>query len=93
MSIFEGYLSVCLALSIVAGITLGQFFPNLFRLVGGVELADINLPVAEVISIEGTTICCLPVNRALSRSSARLTSFWTATRTEKPRVGGSIDPD
>jgi ACR3 family arsenite transporter len=36
-------------LCIVAGIALGQLFPALFRLLGGIEVARINLPVAFLI--------------------------------------------
>ncbi|MEX0744091.1 MAG: ACR3 family arsenite efflux transporter [Phycisphaeraceae bacterium] len=49
MSIFERYLTLWVALCIVAGIVLGQFLPGFFHLVGEAEVAHVNLPVAALI--------------------------------------------
>jgi ACR3 family arsenite transporter len=49
MSTFERYLTLWVALCIVAGIALGHFFPSAFHLVAGAELARVNLPVAVLI--------------------------------------------
>lgn len=49
MPFFERYLSVWVALCIVAGITLGHFFPPLFASLGAMEIASVNLPVAVLI--------------------------------------------
>jgi ACR3 family arsenite transporter len=49
MSRFERYLTVWVALCIVAGIGLGRFFPGAFRAVGEAEVANVNLPVAALI--------------------------------------------
>jgi arsenite transporter len=49
MPFFERYLSVWVALGIVAGITLGHFFPPLFASLGAMEVASVNLPVAVLI--------------------------------------------
>ena len=49
MSIFERYLTLWVALCIVAGIGLGQFFPGVFQAIGGMEIARVNLPVAVLI--------------------------------------------
>ncbi len=49
MSLFERYLTVWVALCIVAGIALGHFFPNLFHAIGAAEVAHVNLPVAVLI--------------------------------------------
>ena len=49
MSLFERYLTVWVALCIVAGIALGQFFPGLFQAIGGMELARVNIPVGFLI--------------------------------------------
>ena len=49
MSTFERYLTVWVALCIVAGVALGHLFPGLFRLIGGAELAQVNLPVAVLV--------------------------------------------
>lgn len=49
MSLFERYLSLWVALCIVAGIVLGHFFPAVFHVIGSAELAQVNLPVAVLI--------------------------------------------
>jgi ACR3 family arsenite transporter len=49
MSIFERYLTVWVALCIVAGIALGHFLPAVFHAVGGLEMARVNLPVAILV--------------------------------------------
>ena len=49
MPFFERYLSVWVALCIVAGIALGQFLPGLFASLGSMEVASVNLPVAVLI--------------------------------------------
>jgi ACR3 family arsenite transporter len=49
MSTFERYLSLWVALCIVAGVALGHFFPNVFQLIGAAEIAKVNLPVAALI--------------------------------------------
>jgi arsenite transporter len=49
MSVFERYLSVWVALCIVAGIALGSLFPGLFQGIGSLEIAKVNLPVAALI--------------------------------------------
>ncbi|MEP3329414.1 ACR3 family arsenite efflux transporter [Sedimentitalea sp.] len=49
MSIFERYLSVWIALAILAGIALGSVAPGLVDLVAGAEFAQVNLVVAVLI--------------------------------------------
>ena len=49
MTIFERYLSIWVALCIVAGIALGQFIPGFFALVADAEFAKVNLVVAALI--------------------------------------------
>jgi arsenite transporter len=49
MSTFERYLTVWVALCIVAGIALGHWFPAVFHVIGGAEIARVNLPVAVLI--------------------------------------------
>jgi arsenite transporter len=46
---FERYLTVWVALCIVAGVTLGQLLPGLFQAVASLELATVNLPVGVLI--------------------------------------------
>ncbi len=49
MSVFERYLTVWVFLCIVAGITLGQMLPGVFRAIGRMEVAQVNLPVGLLI--------------------------------------------
>ncbi len=49
MSTFERYLTVWVALCIVAGVALGHLFPGLFHAIGAAEIAKVNLPVAVLI--------------------------------------------
>lgn len=49
MSIFERYLSLWVALAIVAGIALGKLVPGVFSGLAALEIAQVNLPVAILI--------------------------------------------
>jgi ACR3 family arsenite transporter len=49
MSRFERYLTVWVALCIVAGVGLGHLLPDVFQAVGSAEVARVNLPVAGLI--------------------------------------------
>ena len=49
MSTFERYLTVLVALCIVAGIVLGHAVPGIFQAIGSAEIAKVNLPVAALI--------------------------------------------
>ncbi len=49
MNFFERYLTVWVALCIVAGIALGQFFPGAFQALGAMEVARVNIPVGLLI--------------------------------------------
>jgi ACR3 family arsenite transporter len=49
MSIFERYLTLWVALCIVAGVALGSAMPGLFHAIGAAEIAKVNLPVAALI--------------------------------------------
>jgi len=49
MNLFERWLTLWVALCIVAGIVLGQYFPASFKLLGGLEFARVNLPVGVLI--------------------------------------------
>ena len=49
MSTFERYLTVWVALCIVAGIALGHVMPGVFHAIGSAEIARVNLPVAALI--------------------------------------------
>ena len=49
MGMFERYLTLWVALCIVAGIVLGQAVPGLFHALGTATIAEINLPVAALV--------------------------------------------
>ena len=49
LGIFERYLTLWVALCIVAGVALGHLFPGLFHAIGNAEVAHVNLPVAALI--------------------------------------------
>src|SRR5579875_1112935 len=49
MSVFERFLTLWVALCIVAGIVLGHFLPNIYHAIGAAEIAHVNLPVAVLI--------------------------------------------
>ncbi len=49
MSTFERYLTVWVALCIVAGIALGHVMPEVFQAIGSAEIAKVNMPVAALI--------------------------------------------
>ncbi|MCF4164127.1 ACR3 family arsenite efflux transporter [Zavarzinia compransoris] len=49
MSVFERYLTLWVALCIVAGIALGHVMPGVFHMIGAAEIARVNLPVAVLI--------------------------------------------
>ena len=49
MSLFERYLTLWVALCIIAGVALGHFIPAPFHAIGRMEVAQVNLPVAVLI--------------------------------------------
>jgi len=49
MTLFERYLTVWVALCIIAGVALGHFLPGVFHAIGAAEIARVNLPVAVLI--------------------------------------------
>lgn len=49
MNLFERYLTAWVALCIFVGILLGQFIPGVFRAIGSLEIAQVNLPVGLLI--------------------------------------------
>jgi ACR3 family arsenite transporter len=49
MSTFERYLTLWVALCIVAGIALGHLMPSVFHAIGAAEIARVSLPVAALI--------------------------------------------
>jgi arsenite transporter len=51
MSFFERYLTLWVVICIALGITAGQLLPNLFKTLGGLEIARVNVPVGIMIWI------------------------------------------
>lgn len=51
MSIFERYLTLWVALCIVVGIIVGQYYPSLFQVIGNIKIAQVNVPVGLLIWI------------------------------------------
>jgi len=51
MSTFERYLTLWVALCIVAGIALGHIAPGVFQAIGAAEIAKVNLPVAVTLFV------------------------------------------
>jgi len=49
MSTFERYLTLWVALCIIAGVALGHAFPPVFHVIGAAEIAKVNMPVAVLI--------------------------------------------
>ncbi len=49
MSLFERWLTLWVALCIVAGVVLGQMFPTPFQALGRMEVAQVNIPVGLLI--------------------------------------------
>ena len=49
MNLFERYLTLWVIACIVVGITLGHLLPGVFVVIGGAEIAQVNLPVAVLI--------------------------------------------
>src|SRR6201995_5004798 len=49
MGTFERFLTIWVALCIIAGIALGQLMPRVFQVIGNATLAQVNLPVAGLV--------------------------------------------
>jgi arsenite transporter len=49
MGVFERFLTLWVALCIIAGIVLGQAMPAVFRAIGAATVAEVNLPVAVLV--------------------------------------------
>lgn len=49
MGVFERYLSLWVALCILAGVVLGSAAPQIFQAFSSLEFAGVNLPVAVLI--------------------------------------------
>ena len=70
LGVFERYLSLWVALCILAGIALGQFFPAVAHVLGNAEVARVNLPVAILVWLMIIPMLVRIDFRALNRVTA-----------------------
>ncbi len=49
MNLFERYLTLWVALCIIAGVLLGQFLPGVFQIMASLEIARVNIPVGVLV--------------------------------------------
>jgi len=49
MNLFERYLTLWVAMCIVVGVVLGHFLPSTFQIIGSIEVAQVNFPVAILV--------------------------------------------
>ena len=72
MSTFERYLTVWVFLCIVVGIALGHMMPGVFHVIGGAEVAKVNIPVAVLI-----WLMVIPMLLKIDFGSlAKVGSYW-----------------
>ena len=71
--VFERYLTLWVALCIVAGIALGHLFPGVFHAIGAAELAHVNLPVAVADLADDHSRCW---SRSTSRAIGKVREHW-----------------
>jgi len=72
INFFERYLTVWVALCIVAGVGLGQLLPDVFKAVGRLEVAHVNLPVGLLI-----WVMIIPMLMKIDfRALGRVKSHW-----------------
>ena len=65
LGVFERWLTLWVFLCIVAGIALGQVFPAFFQMVGGLEIARVNIAVGVLIQIYFNSALAYWLNRRL----------------------------
>ncbi|MGV2102803.1 MULTISPECIES: ACR3 family arsenite efflux transporter [unclassified Rhizobium] len=72
MSTFGRYLTVWVFLCIAVGVALGHLMPGVFQVIGGAEIAKLNIPVAVLI-----WLMIIPMLLKVDfRSLARVGSYW-----------------
>ena len=72
MSTFERYLTIWVILCIVVGVALGHLMPGVFQVIGGAEIAKVNLPVAILI-----WLMIIPMLIKIDfRSLAQVSTYW-----------------
>ena len=72
MSTFERYLSVWVFLCIAVGVALGHLMPGVFQIIGGAEIAKVNIPVAILV-----WLMIIPMLLKIDfRSLTQVGSYW-----------------
>jgi len=72
MSTFERYLTVWVFLCIAVGVALGHLMPGVFQIIGGAEIAKVNIPVAILI-----WLMIIPMLLKIDfRSLTQVGSYW-----------------
>jgi ACR3 family arsenite transporter len=72
MSTFERYLTVWVFLCIAVGVALGHLMPGVFQIIGGAEIAKVNIPVAILI-----WLMIIPMLLKIDFASlAQVGSYW-----------------
>ncbi|NTB87933.1 ACR3 family arsenite efflux transporter [Agrobacterium tumefaciens] len=72
MSTFERYLTLWVFLCIAVGVALGHLMPGVFQIIGGAEVAKVNIPVAILI-----WLMVIPMLLKIDfRSMAQVGSYW-----------------
>lgn len=72
MSTFERYLTIWVFLCIAVGVALGHLMPGLFQVIGGAEIAKVNIPVAILI-----WLMVIPMLLKIDfRSLTQVGSYW-----------------
>ena len=83
MSIFERYLTLWVALCIVAGVALGHLMPAFFGAVASAEVAKVNLPVAVLI-----WLMIVPMLLKIDFGSlGQVREHWRGVGVRQPRGG------
>ena len=72
MSTFERYLTIWVFLCIAIGVALGHLMPGVFQVIGGAEIAKVNIPVATLI-----WLMIIPMLLKIDfRSLTQVGSYW-----------------
>ncbi|AMD57568.1 ACR3 family arsenite efflux transporter [Agrobacterium pusense] len=72
MSTFERYLTIWVFVCIALGVALGHLMPGVFQVIGGAEIAKVNIPVAILI-----WLMIIPMLLKIDfRSLAKVGSYW-----------------
>ncbi len=105
MNLFERWLTLWVALCILAGIGLGRFFPAPFQFLGRMEVAQVNLPLGTLeldalrqmanparvqpSSAEQDTDCPLPGGEACRRGHVSARCWCQCRQASTSRVAAS----